>query len=141
MDWLEIIIYTTKDGIDSVCGNLYQLGITGVEIEDEAEFQEFLEENRQYWDYVDDELIEQKKKETCVKAYVSDNESGHEMLLLIREAMNALKAFDSENAFGRLEIEVENLVARLMRFFHVQVIVAPCMLPLSRHLHILNRNF
>ena len=109
MDWLEVTIYTTAEGIESVCGNLYQLGITGVMIEDEADFKEFLEENHQYWDYVDDELMREMEKETCIKAYLSDNASGQEMLLSIKEAMRALKEFDTEEKFGRLEISLGNL--------------------------------
>ena len=34
MDWLQLSIYTTSEGIDPVCGRLYQIGITGTEIED-----------------------------------------------------------------------------------------------------------
>ncbi|MDY3928333.1 MAG: 50S ribosomal protein L11 methyltransferase [Clostridia bacterium] len=123
MDWLEVTIFTSAEGIEPVCGNLYQLGITGVEIEDEADFKNFLEENHQYWDYVDDELVKEKEKETCVKAYVSDNASGNEVLLSIREAMRALKEFDKDNAFGRLEISVGNMseedwANNWKKFFH-----------------------
>ena len=42
MEWIEVTIYTTAEGIEPVCGNLYQLGITGLQIEDEADFKEFL---------------------------------------------------------------------------------------------------
>ena len=109
MDWLQVTIYTTQEGIEPVCGNLYQLGITGVEIEDEADFKQFLEENHQYWDYVDDSLLKEKAKPTCIRAYVSDNASGREMLLAINSAMNSLKAYDKENVFGSLKIETGSL--------------------------------
>ena len=56
MDWLQVTIYTTTAGIEPVSGRLYQLGITGLEIEDESDFLDFLENNKQYWDYVDDDL-------------------------------------------------------------------------------------
>lgn len=123
MDWLEITVYTTKEGIDPVCGNLYEVGVTGVEIEDEEDFKEFLSENQQYWDYVDDELLDAKHKETCVKAYVSDNEAGHEMLLMIKDAMRTLKEFDRDGLFGRLEIELSNIneedwANNWKKFFH-----------------------
>lgn len=123
MNWLEVTIFTSPEGIEPVCGNLYQLGITGLEIEDETDFKEFLEENHQFWDYVDDDLIKEKEKETCVKAYVSDNVSGNEMLLSIREAMRALKEFDKDNIYGRLEITVGNLseedwANNWKKFFH-----------------------
>ena len=109
MDWIEISIITTSQGIEPVCGNLYQLGITGLQIEDEADFKEFLENNHQYWDYVDDDLIKEKEKETCIKAYVSDNASGNEMLLAIKQAISALKNYDVNGEYGKLEISLGNL--------------------------------
>lgn len=109
MDWFEIIIYTTSEGIESVSGRLYQLGITGIEIEDEKDFKDFLENNKQYWDYVDDELIKQKEGETRIKAYVTNNAAGGEMLAQIRSSMMELKEYDKEGIFGRLEISLGNI--------------------------------
>ena len=109
MDWIKVTIYTTSDGIEPLSGVLYGQGITGIEIEDEADFKDFLENNKQAWDYVDEDLIKEKEKETCVKVYVSDNEAGHEMLMLIKEAVTALKRRDIENAFGRLQIDLEDI--------------------------------
>lgn len=109
MDWLQIAIYTTSDGIETVSGRLYQLGITGIEIEDEKDFFDFLEENKSSWDYVDDELIEQKKSETCVKVYVTDNASGHEMLTSIKTSLAELKEYDKDKLYGRLEVSLGNL--------------------------------
>lgn len=109
MDWIEISITTTSAGIESVCGNLYQLGITGLQIEDETDFKEFLENNHQFWDYVDEDLIKEKEKATCIKAYVSNNASGNEMLLSIRQAINALKEYDNKGEFGSLDISLGNL--------------------------------
>lgn len=108
MDWVKISIYTTSEGIEPVSGRLYQLGITGVEIEDEQDFKDFLENNHQYWDYVDDDLIRQKQGETRVIAYVSDNAPGRETLSEIRTSMLELKELDGEGEFGRLEIELDN---------------------------------
>ena len=71
MDWIKVSIFTTSEGIEPLSGRLYQLGITGLEIEDEKDFKDFLENNKQYWDYVDDELIKEKEGETEVIAYVS----------------------------------------------------------------------
>ena len=50
MDWLELKIDTSHAGLDAVTELLEQQGITGVMIDDEADFQRFLENNRQYWD-------------------------------------------------------------------------------------------
>ena len=56
MDWIQAKIITTNEGIEPICGALYELGITGIEISDKEDFKEFLENNRKYWDYVDEEF-------------------------------------------------------------------------------------
>ena len=107
MDWIKVSIFTTSEGIEPLSGRLYQLGITG--LEDEKDFKDFLENNKQYWDYVDDELIKEKEGETEVIAYVSDNAAGHEMLMAIRNTVAEMKQLDDENEFGRLEIHIDNM--------------------------------
>ena len=109
MDWIKAVIYTTSEGIEPVSGRLYALGITGIEIEDEQDFKDFLENNKQYWDYVDDELVRQKEGETKVSAYVSDNPSGYEILAAIKSSMSELKSLDTDNKFGRLDIDCSTL--------------------------------
>lgn len=109
MDWIKATIYTTSEGIEPVSGRLYQLGITGLEIDDEQDFKDFLENNRQYWDYVDEDLIKEKEGETRVSVYVSDNPSGYEMLTAIKGTLAELRALDEDKTFGRLEIEMLTL--------------------------------
>jgi len=109
MEWLEVSIYTTNAGIDPICGRLYNIGVTGVEIKDKDEFEDFLENNKQYWDYVDERLREEMNGETCVKIYVSDNEHGHKLLMHVRDELAALKGLDAENKFGSLRIEMHSL--------------------------------
>ena len=107
MDWIKVSILTTQNGIEPVCDMLYDMGITGTQIEDESDFNEFLEENTQFWDYVDDELIEQKKGETKVIIYLEDNENFSDTISGIKSALLSLKG-NGDN-FGRLGIELENL--------------------------------
>ena len=58
MDWLQLHIDTTHAGLEPVETMLSALGIDGVVIDDETEFEDFLENNGQYWDYVDQELLD-----------------------------------------------------------------------------------
>lgn len=109
MQWLKVSIYTSSEGIESVCGRVYALGITGVEIEDFNDFTDFLENNKQYWDYVDEELIEEKKGETRIIVYISDTADGMETLLSLKASIAQLKEYDSEGLYGRLEIETDTL--------------------------------
>lgn len=107
MDWIKVTVYTTTAGIEPVSGRLMQLGITGLVIEDETEFRDFLEETKEFWDYVDDALVKKMEGETKVIAYVSDDLAGHELLTGIRGSMAELNAMDSGGEFGRLAIEIE----------------------------------
>ncbi len=109
MDWLQISIFTTSEGIEPVSGRLYNIGVTGIEIEDYADFCDFLENNKQYWDYVDDDLIAEKNQETRVKVYLSDNAYGAEMLSEIRTTLAQLKEYDTEGIYGRLEISIDSM--------------------------------
>ncbi len=109
MDWIKVIIYTSSEGIEPLTGVLYRIGVTGVEIEDESDFYDFLENNKQYWDYVDEELKQEKHKETCVNVYVSNNAAGNETLMEIKRELALLKERDTEGSFGRLEIALDNI--------------------------------
>lgn len=109
MNWTEVVIYTSSEGIESVTGNLLNLGINGFIIEDAKDFEDFLKGGEGNWDYIDDPLILLKEKETRVKAYLADNEQGAETLTEIRRCIAGLKKYDGEKKFGRLEIEVNGV--------------------------------
>ncbi len=104
--WIQAVIYTTSEGIEPVSGRLYQLGITGLEIEDEDDFKNFLEENRSAWDYVDEELLKEKACETNIKIYVTDDSAGREILGEAERSLRELKALDKEGRFGSLRISL-----------------------------------
>jgi len=75
-NWLEITLNLPSDALDSVCARLTANGVTGLVVEDETDFKTFLEENRPYWDYVDDELMARMAGACRVKLYVTDDEDG-----------------------------------------------------------------
>ena len=78
--WLEVAVNTAPDKLDEVCAKLTAAGMDGLVIEDEGEFLRFLEQNKQYWDYVDQELLDKMKGVTRVKFYVTDDEDGKKQL-------------------------------------------------------------
>ena len=49
MAWLEFTIETTPQSIDSAVTALSARGFSDLVIEDQSEFETFLEENRAYW--------------------------------------------------------------------------------------------
>lgn len=109
MEWTQISIYTTANGIDRVCDMLSELGIDGVEIEDEQDFRDFLEENKKYWDYVDEDLMKEKAKETCVKIYLEADDTFEDRKKELDTALSSLKNEDEKNEWGRLSTDTATL--------------------------------
>lgn len=76
MQWIEVSVPTRSDEIDDVCAQLAELGAGGMVVEDETDFQQFLEQNHQYWDYVDDALEAQFRGVSRIKFYLADDDDG-----------------------------------------------------------------
>lgn len=80
MQWIEAAFRSSPEDIDALCERLTALGAEGLVIEDEADFRRFLEQNRQYWDYVDEELESRYRGVSRVKLYVEDTPGGRAQL-------------------------------------------------------------
>ena len=74
MAWLEITIDTAAEKIDSVVTVLTAKGFSDLVIEDQEEFETFLEENKAYWDYIDEELQEKLQGLSHIKLYLEDTD-------------------------------------------------------------------
>ena len=74
MAWLEITIDTAAEKINSVVTVLTAKGFSDLVIEDQEEFETFLEENRAYWDYIDEELQEKLQGLSHIKLYLEDTD-------------------------------------------------------------------
>ncbi len=75
--WLEVTVETTDRDMEALAARLTMNGAEGLVLEEENDFKTFLEENRQYWDYVDDALLERMKGVARIKFYVTDDDAGH----------------------------------------------------------------
>ena len=65
--WLEVTLPVPAEALDRVCETLTANGQTGLVIEEEQEFLRFLEQNRQYWDYVDESLDEGRQQSEVLR--------------------------------------------------------------------------
>ncbi len=74
MAWLEITVDTTANDITKVTNVLTAGGFSELLIEDQTEFESFLEENRDYWDYIDEELQQRLQGLSRVKLYLEDTD-------------------------------------------------------------------
>ena len=107
MNWLELHIDTTHAGLEPVETLLSSLGIDGVVIDDETEFQDFLENNHQYWDYVDEDLEKEMQGKSRVTFYLQADEEGFAKMGEVRIALENLKK--TAQACGTLLMTMDNL--------------------------------
>lgn len=91
MRWLEVHIDTNHNGLETVEAPLSGLDIDGVAIEDEEEFQDFLENNHEYWDYVDEDLSRRMEGRSRITFYLEAKEAGFAKLGEVRIALEDLK--------------------------------------------------
>ena len=75
MAWLEITIDTASDQIDRVAAVLTARGFSDLVIEDQEELETFLDQNRAYWDYIDEELQQKLQGLSQIKLYLEDTDT------------------------------------------------------------------
>jgi len=98
MKWLAIHIDTVPAGLEPVETVLSALGIDSLVIEDETDFRRFLEQNTQYWDYVDEELDRSMSGKCRITFYAEETEEGFGQVAAARIAIADLKAKHPEYA-------------------------------------------
>lgn len=110
MEWIEVFVATSQMGLEPVEGVLYQCGLNGLMIHDEADFAEFLENPNREWDYVADELVEEKQEQTTgITFFLRDNLYGREQLSQIKSALQSVKETEKEMDLGSLEVTMKNV--------------------------------
>ena len=86
MRYIEVTVNTPGAEIDARCQEMADMGAGGFVIENEEDFKDFLEQNHQYWDYVDDELENQFAGVSRIKCYLTDDEDGLAVLRRVNAA-------------------------------------------------------
>ena len=92
MQWIEVTVKTTSAAIELVAERLTVLGFDSFIIDDQEEFHEFLDQNRQYWDYVDEELERQMTGLSQIRLYLEDGPAAPETVSQLRDQLSALRA-------------------------------------------------
>ena len=106
MAWLELTIETASAGIEDVAAILTAGGFSDLLLEDQQEFESFLEDNRAYWDYIDEELQEKLSGLSQIKLYLEDTDTaGLEKLKALLEIQRA----KNDSRLGSLELTVATL--------------------------------
>ena len=103
MDWLEITVNTLSGTAEDVASALTSGGFSDLVIEDQEEFQDFLEQNRAYWDYIDETLEQKLQGLSHIKLYLeSKDEKGLERLQTLLQTLR-----QKNPQWGDLSVKIE----------------------------------
>ncbi len=105
MDWLELNVYTTHEGIEPLSAALIAAGISGLVINDPNDITEFAENKNSTWDYIDDGVLAKQNDEAYITVYIQKDDTAADFINEIKSIGARLKALDEKGEYGRLEIE------------------------------------
>lgn len=74
MAWLELTLDAASRDIGDLTAKLTARGFDQLVIEDQTELEAFLEDNRAYWDYIDDTLQQQLQGLCRIRLYLEDSD-------------------------------------------------------------------
>ena len=103
MDYLEVTIQTASAGIETVASALTASGFDSLVVEDQAEYETFLEDNRAYWDYIDEEFQAELQNLSRIKLYLEVDGTEEKQLNKLRKVLDSLKNRTKKN-LGTLEL-------------------------------------
>ena len=74
MAWLEITLSTVDRDVEAAAAALTAAGFSDLVLEDQQEFEDFLENNKAYWDYIDEDLQQKLQGLSRIKLYLEDTD-------------------------------------------------------------------
>ena len=101
MQWLEISIQTEPEKIEDVAAALTAGGFEDLVLEDQSQFESFLDENRAYWDYIDEQLQEKLQGLCQIKLYLEQNDTA--AMARLEQLLAKLRGQD----FGSLAMQAD----------------------------------
>ncbi len=104
MQWLEVSIETAPGGIDLLAARLTALGYDSFIMDDDTQFHEFLEENQQYWDYVDETLEQSMSGISRIRLYLEDTEASRQQIDELRAALMHFREQEKNAPLGSLAV-------------------------------------
>ena len=107
MYYLEVSLNTAPAAIETLAALLGDAGFENMVIEDQSELEGFLEDNKAYWDYIDEKLQSELEGLCRIRLFVENTDT---------EGMERLKAFvedlrqqNTTGFYGSLEMTVKAL--------------------------------
>lgn len=109
MEWLEVTIKTVSPAIELLGARLTAIGYDSFIVDDSSDFQSFLAENTQYWDYVDEDLAKKMENISQIRLYIENDAQTPEKLSALKSELAAFRSQLPDRDLGSLEVCLENL--------------------------------
>jgi len=93
LKWIEIIVKTTAEQEEVVTNILYEADVQGIVIEDYQDVLN-LEKNKEEWDIVDEDLINNYYEGIVIKGYLEEETGVQEKVDFVKEKIHSLPRYD-----------------------------------------------
>ena len=103
MKWTEVQIKTTTEAEEIVTNIMYDLGVTGLAIEDPKDIIAF-QQSEEDWDFIDSSLIKQDYEGVIIKGYFPESEDLIDKIELIRDSIEKNPTSDLNKSLGEVTI-------------------------------------
>ncbi len=90
MKWTEIMVITSSENEDIISDILYEVGATGLAIEDPKDILELSKDSRD-WDFVDPSLIELDLDKISIKAYFSESQDLEHIIDCVKKGLEGIE--------------------------------------------------
>ena len=78
MKYLELVIHTTREGLEPVQACLMEMGLTDMVVNDPMDLEDLMNKKHDYdWDYIGDEVMKLADEEPTVTLYFDGEETGN----------------------------------------------------------------
>lgn len=103
MKWVEVQIKTTTEAEEIVANTMYELGVSGLAIEDPKDILAF-QQSEEDWDYIDPELIKQDYEGVIIKAYFPEGEDLVDKIELVRDNIERAPLSETGKSLGEVSV-------------------------------------
>lgn len=105
MDYIEVQIITTHEAAELLADQLAEIS-GGCSVDDPQTIEDFVKAPVKRWDYIEEQLFDNPKREPSVSCYLTPDEDGARRLKEMGQLLAELKEQDESGFYGSLKMNV-----------------------------------
>lgn len=105
MDYIEVQIITTHEAAELLADQLAEIS-GGCSVDDPQTIEDFVKALVKRWDYIEEQLFDNPKREPSVSCYLTPDEDGARRLKEMGQLLAELKEQDESGFYGSLKMNV-----------------------------------